>query len=267
MRGTIVRPAPRCLALLCAALLTTLPAAAQPDPAAVSYGADTPQELVEKVRQAAGDEDLARMAALMAPDDRAMLSLTMTMMLGVVIAFSHMGGEMADSMAEGMAESLGGDQTPEEKAQAEAERAEALAQVQALENRYEAILDGYGVNQRLQDAPHGTSAGEMLEDVDQVALIRDLVQLLDEVPGDEAQKATEQPMTIPDGELTGLAIDGDRASAMLGEEPIDFVRIDGRWYLDLGLEEKLQQEVDALPEDGTAPDMPPDDAPPPDGGR
>lgn len=248
MRKTI-RSWQRFVAVACAVLLAALPVMAKAEEAKVVYGAESPQALVEQVKQAAGSEDLGQMAALMSPDDRAALSLTMTLMLGMVIAFSSMGGEMATGMAEGMAEAFGGEVSEEDKAKAAAEQAAAMAAVQELEGRYEAILKEHGVSDLMEttsidDAP----IGELMADVDQVSLIRDLMQLLDSLPGDESGESQKTgPVDLPEGELTGLAIDGDHATGMLGDEEVEFVRIDDRWYLDLGLEEKMKQEAGGMP--------------------
>jgi hypothetical protein len=246
MDTTTVPSWQRLVAAFCAVLLVALPAAAQAEKAEVTYGAESPQALVDQVKQASADEDLAQMAALMAPDDRATLSLTMTMMLGMVIAFSQMGGEMAGGMAEGMAEAFGGEISAEDKAKAEAEKAAAMAEVKKLEGRYEEILASHGVSDLLQQEPaEGTPPGELMKGVDQVSLIRDLMQLLESLPGDE-RSGESGPVDLPEGELTGVAIDGDHATGKLGDESVDFVRVDGRWYLDLGLEEKMREEAGGM---------------------
>jgi hypothetical protein len=84
-----------------------------------------------------------------------------------------------------------------------------------------------------------------MKGVDQVSLIRDLMQLLESLPGDE-RSGESGPVDLPEGELTDVAIDGDHATGKLGDESVDFVRVDGRWYLDLGLEEKMREEAGGM---------------------
>lgn len=234
----------RAVAIVGAVALVAAPVLAQAQ-AAVTLGAESPQAVVEQMKKAGGEEDFAAMAALMAPEDRAVLSFTMVMMLGMVMTFAQMGGDMAAGMAEGMAEGL----SAEEKAAAEAERQEALDEVAALEGRYQEILDRYELEAVMaQELGPDTDPQALLAGVDQVGLIRDLTRLLDEIPGDEEDgEGPSGPVDVPVGDLEGLQIDGDTATGTLDGEAVKFVKVDGRWFVSLGMKEKLQQGMGGVP--------------------
>lgn len=234
------------VALLCAVLLVSIPVtaqaqaaqAAQPAKATVTLGAESPEALIERVRSAGESDDLGAVAALIAPEDRAMLSMTMILMLGMVMAFSQMGGAMAEGMVEGMAEGLGAEVDEEQRAAMTAEQAEAMAGVKKLESDFEETLKRYGVQDILES--ESDDPMELMADVDQVGLIRDLMALMEDLPGGDATaEDAPNPVDLPTGELSDLVIDGDTATASIAGEPVDFVRADGRWFLSLGLQEQM----------------------------
>lgn len=226
------------LTLVCALLLVASPASVRAQGgSAAPLGGDSPQDVFDKAMAAGEDEDLGTMVGLIAPEDRAMLSMTMIMMMGMVMAFSQMGAGMAEGMAEGM----GGEMSEEEQAAMEAEREEAMAQVKQFEADFEETLKRYGVEEVMES--ESDDPVELMADVDQVGLIRDLMKLMDDLPGEEGPEDGESPVDLPEGDLTDLEIQGDTATGIIGGEPVEFVRIDGRWYLSLGLKEQMQQQM------------------------
>jgi len=235
--------------MVCALLLVALPATVRAQPgSAAPLGGDSPQDVIDQVRAAGEDEDLGTMVGLIAPDDRAMLSMTMIMMMGMVMAFSQMGAGMAEGMAEGM----GAEMSDEDRAAMEAEREEAMAQVKQFEADFEATLKRYGLEEVMESESDDPAV--LMADVDQVGLIRDLMKLMDDLPGEEGGgEDGESPVEIPEGDLTDLEINGDTATGTIGGEAMEFVRVDGRWFVALGLKEEMQQqmggmEMDAEPE-------------------
>lgn len=240
------------LTVFIALLLVALPAAAE---VAKPYGGETPQALVERLKAAAAAEDMAGVAACMAPDDRAALALTMTAVTGMVIAFAGMGSDMAGGMAEAMGDE---EMSEEDKKEMEEQKAAAAAETEKLEQRFQEIMERYGIDDPMaeggSEAMEDSEPSEMLAGVDQVGLIADLMALLESLPGDGEDGGTE-PMDIPEGELQGLEIDGDRATARLGDDDVEFVRVDGRWYVSLDFEENGESPEEAPAEDdGAAPE-------------
>jgi hypothetical protein len=233
------------------ALPPALPAAAAGEP-----GAATPEELVTRLKAAAEDDDFAEIAACIAPRDRAQMAMMMVAAAGMMVAFAQMGSEMAEGMAEGMAEAFAeeddaaadADETAEETTEAAADAAadaagpEAMeAQVAAIAGQFEALLERHGLDEILaSDPPPEGSGPEALEaalaDVDQVALIADVMRFMQEaMPGTEGEEAAKSP--VPVGDLVDLVVDGDRATGKVGGEDAHFVRVDGRWYVALDVEQ------------------------------
>ncbi|HEX2165586.1 MAG TPA: hypothetical protein VHM02_16710 [Thermoanaerobaculia bacterium] len=261
------RVAPACALALC--LLLALPPAGPAAAAEVELGAASPEALVARLQSAAAEKDFAELAACLAPDDRAAMSMVLMLGAGMMTAFAQMGAglaegmaemgaDLAEGMAEGLADSMGGELAVEGESEATAAAAEAEAEAVAAEEdaeaagaaeldelaaqaagmaeRYEALLARHGVDELMeQETPPGAAGPEaaaaLFAGIDQVALIADLMDFMREEFPDEA--AGEEPVPVPAGELSGLTVDGDAAHGLIGGEEVDFVRVDGRWYLDL----------------------------------
>lgn len=222
-----------------AALLTVAVVLPRAVAAAQAPGAESPQALVARLNAAAAKSDFAELAACIAPDERAEMALVMTVMGGVVIAFMGMGGEMATGMAEGLSEGLTGQEmTAEQKAEMEKGKAELGKKSAEMQQRFEAILKKYGLQDKLEGAeasglmadggPAPGKARELLKGVDDVALLRDMMALFKEL-GDETGKESE-PLHVPK-DVRDYRIEGASAFAKSGDETVAFVKVDGRWYL------------------------------------
>ncbi len=216
--------------ILCLVLLPVpLRAAAEPP------GADSPQALVERMTAAAESGDFAEMAACMTPEARAEMAIMMVAMGGMMIAFMEMGSDMAGTMVEGMTEAVTGEEpTAEQKAEIEAGQREAAAEMAAARALYEDILRRHGLEEMLSEEAAGPAPGEdlsnLLEGVDEIALLSDMMALLEDIGEDDAQ-AESAPFESP-GEFGEIEVHGDRATAAAGDDVLEFVLIDGRWYFD-----------------------------------
>ena len=216
--------------------------------AASELGAATPQELIVRLAAAAESEDFGELAACVAPDDRAALTMMLLVGAGMMAAFAQMGVGMAESMAEGMAEAFGAETEPGEAAEptaeevaaekaAAAERAAAAEKAAAVVRGYEELLERHGVAELMEQDPNPEATGPeaaaaLFAGIDQPALIRDLFTFMKTAFPEEAA-AEPMPIQITTTELTDLVIDGDTAHGRVGEEEVDMVRVDGRWFLDL----------------------------------
>lgn len=244
-RSVPARAVALAVALVLAAHAGVAAAATQP------YGGATPEDVVERMRAAAETEDLGEMAACLSPDDRAALSMTMLMMTGMVMAFASMGAAMGENMADTMFmgidddESLSEEERAEARAAAEAEAAEAMVELEAMTAGFEAILKKHDLEDVMEDdtSMEDAEPAEMLAGVDQIALLQDLMGFLESLPGESEEgegEGADAPVDVPEGELTGLVVDGDSAHGTIGDEEVDFVKVDGRWYLSLDLLEQMQ---------------------------
>ncbi len=226
----------RALALALSASLLLGPAAVL---AGEPPGADSPQALVARLEAASKAQDLPEMMACLTPDARREMALMMVAGVGMMVAFMGMGSDMGADMAEGMAEGMSGEELPaEEKAKLEAGRQEAAAKAADLTQRYEAALDRHGVTAMMGDETPLPSEPEArrgalrrrLATTDAIALLTDLMRILADLGEDSAPPS---PVTLA-GDVTDYRIEGDRATARSSSGPVEFVRIDGRWYVEPG---------------------------------
>ena len=226
---------PCLVASMLALLASPLPLAAASQP-----GAESPQALVAKVRAAAEKNDFPGIVDCIAPAERREMAAGLVMGTTMMVAFLDMGSGMAMDMGEAMAEGMSGSElTAEQKAEMEKGKAEAKKKSAELQARHDAILTKYGIKQRMEsmqaegDDGGGSpeeAIGKLLQGVDERALIVDLMGFMESLGeakpgGDEGKKPFEL------GEVTDYKIQGDRATAKAGDETVDFVKVDGRWYL------------------------------------
>ena len=219
---------------ICVLLILQLLLLSGPARAGEPLGADSPQELVERMIAAAESGDFAEMAACMAPEPRAEMAVMMVAMASMMVAFMDMGAGMAGDMAEAFSDE---EMTAEQKAEVEAAQREAAEKTAAVQAGYEEILRRHGLEEMLAEEAAGGPEGEadlheLLEGVDEIALLRDLIGFLEEI-GDEEEGVPEEdaPFEIPD-EIGEIDVEGDRATANAGDDVLEFVRIDGRWYFE-----------------------------------
>ena len=206
--------------------------------AAGPSGAESPQALVERMEKAAEAGDLAEMMACVAPDARREMALAMVAGVGMIVAFMGMGGAMAEGMGEAVAEGMTGEEmTAEQKAEMEKGKAEMEAKTAELQARYQAILERHKMTAMMDDdtpvpedpAARSAALAELFKETDDVALVVDLMNLMGELGESQGMGKPDAPVSLPD-EVTGYEIDGDRATATAGDETIEFIKVDGRWY-------------------------------------
>ena len=220
----------RPLALALATLVATAPVVARvgSDPG----GAESPQALVARLQAASAAQDMKGLFACLVPDARREMALMMVAGAGMMVGFLSLGGEMASGMAEGIA---GEEMTAEQKATMEEQKRATEAKAAEIQRQYEAILERHGVTAMMDDgtplpeepAARSAALGRMFADTDEIALLGDLIGLMESL----GEKDARPPLSVP-SEVTDYRIDGDRATAKAGDETIEFVRVDGRWFVD-----------------------------------
>lgn len=209
-------------------------------------GADSPQALVERVKQAAEEKNLAEIANCLDPKSRLEMTQGIYMAATMVVAFSQMGLEMGAGMGEAFAE----DASAEDKAAQEAKLAEGRKEVDELRLRYNALVGKYGlptIPGEGEPEPAELPEAELetlFAKIDQGAFLTDTMAFIEAMPGAEEKPADEGPIRIGDGVLADLVTDGDTATARLDGESVRFLRVDGRWYFD----GSFQPESEAVPE-------------------
>lgn len=211
--------ATRVFCAVLAALL--LPAISAPAHAA-ELGGESPEALITKLRAASETEDFGQLAALLAPDARLEMAQGLWAGATMMVAMSSSMGDLAAGMGEAL-----GEDTEEGKAQAAKAKAELAAKFGAIKQRYDDVAKKHGMP--TLDATEGDiDPASLFAKADLVALIGDYGALLKSVAEESGAKKTSRD--IPET-LEGLKIDGDKASAKLGGEDINFVKIDGRWFI------------------------------------
>lgn len=231
------RPVAAALALLLLALPAAVVAAAEPP------GAETPEALVARMQAATEKKDVPEMMACVAPNSRREMALMMVAGTGMMVAFMGMGGGMAETMGEAVVEGLSGEEaTPEQKAEMDKGQAELEAKAAEMQKSLEAILDRHGVTEMMKDetplpdepAARAAALEKAFAKTDDIALMTDLMGLMEQL-GDPSKEKGEVPPPVPVSEtVTDYQIDGDTATARSGEETLEFVRVDGRWYFEPG---------------------------------
>lgn len=236
----------RALVTAVATALVTLPAVAAEPP-----GAATPQELVDRMKKAAEAEDLPGMAQCLDPKSRSELAKGIYLVTTMVVAFSQMGVEMGA----GMAEAMGGEEaSAEDKARQQAELEAARGEAAKLRDRYNVLMKKHGMptmpaDGEEQSEPSDAELEAAFAKLEYGSFLADASEFIESLPDSdegegEGDGGAPSPVKIGDGVLSELAIDGDRATAKLDGEAVDFVRIDGRWFFQLpeepGADEPLE---------------------------
>jgi hypothetical protein len=193
-------------------------------------GADSPAALVERLRQAAAEENFGELSACLAPDARREMAMGLwagtTMMLGMSAAMTE--------MAAGMGEAVAGEEMTEE---AKVAKAELDKKVAGWQSRYDAVMTKHGLP-KLSATEDPGDPEALFAKVDLIALTADLGSLL-KMLGEE--EGATRDSSVPEGQLEGLVINGDSATGKLDGDPVEFVKLDGRWFV------KQLPEKDQIP--------------------
>jgi hypothetical protein len=218
-------PAPTLLTclLLCLALTPAIAA-----PSGSELGGESPAALVERLRQAAADENFGEFAACLAPPARKEMAMGLwtgtTMMIGMASS--------TDSFADGLGEAIigameGEAASSEEAAKAKQAKAELEKKFADWQKRYDDVMAKYGLPKLSAQEDPG-DLEEHFAKIDLVGLTNDLGGLLKLFRESEGGRADT---SVPEGQLEDLVIEGDTARGMLGGDVAEMIRIDGRWYI------------------------------------
>ncbi len=218
------------VAALTLALAAPIPARAAGTP----LGADSPEQLVERMRQSAQKKDFRELAACLAPEPRKelaqMIWMGATMMIGMATAMGSAGTELAAGMAEAIGGEAGeGEGEGEAKAKKAPEAPKIDPKLAALAKRYDEVAHKHGLPGLKDDAVPDSDPAALFAKVDAVEVVGDFGALLEGI-GEATGEAAPAP-PVPEGKLLGLKVDGDKATATLDGEPVNFIKIEGRWYI------------------------------------
>ncbi len=196
--------------------------------AARAQGAETPAAVIERIKKGAEAEAWGEFVACIAPGERPLLSASfvvltqmMPMFLGMAVAFA---------------------QDDEKKKEAEARLTSMQTDIEnmlkrhGLENMVQKLSES-GEAEGMADAndPEKLEAltrmmNEVAPNLDHGAFIGDVFATLSKL-GEGSGAKTSGPTEKFALPLTDLTIDGDKASGLIGEDPVHFVRENGRWFI------------------------------------
>lgn len=180
-------------------------------------GAESPEALAAKVRRLVESDDYAGVINTITPDERPMLALTIVMV-----------AQRMPAMMSGIGGRLGSD----------AAKAEFAKEMKAIEDAVAAAMKNHGMDAVNMQAAGPVLMGkdypaaakllkERVPDLNHGAFIADVMGAL----GERSAAAAKQRFKRLGGELTDLKVDGDWATGIVGGNPAEFVKVDGRWYV------------------------------------
>ena len=206
---------------LCSALLAIAVLAAQGPPPPISpvYGSESPEALMATMEKALAADDFGSVIPLISPTGRKELAEDAITALIVTLNFTDPDKPSA-----------GG--PPLDPAEREARRANHRAAVEVARQ----TLRPHGLDGLIAEPPLSPLSKDVfvlaLDRTDTVVLMQSLYAALDRIGkllGMERSDEKKLPMTY--GKVTDFEINGDTATAKANGDPIEFERLQGRWYL------------------------------------
>lgn len=182
-------------------------------------GGDTPQAVIAGVQKATAADDFVAVMPFIAPAARRELVKEGVTGLLMALAFSDPDDTMPGSK-------------PLPKAELEKKRKGYKAAVKTADT----MLSSYGVTgvigkPVLADATQKPIEAALAK-ADTVAMMRDLMGALDTIGPQLGMKKSDAPkVPFKFGTVRDYKVSGDKATAKDGKETLDFVKIEGRWYL------------------------------------
>lgn len=204
---------------LTAGLVLALAASAAAQTAKPPYGAATPQEVVAAVQKAAQASDFLGAIPFISPAGRRALMTEGVEGLLMVLAFSDPDDAMPGSK-------------PLPKAELDAKRKNYRTATEIAQ----AALKPYGLDLVIGKpvmAPETTKTiASAAGKADTVVAINSLMAALEKMAPLLGMKKDAKPkMPFDLGAVSGYQIKGDTATAKSPTEMLDFVRVDGRWFI------------------------------------
>jgi hypothetical protein len=173
-------------------------------PVLAQDGAATPEALFEAAQKASAAKDTAALVRLVAPSERVMLAFTADM--GVDMMSEMWKGESAQNLKARYAETKKKYKIPDPP-------------------EGETLELGPDTSQEKIEAHIRKRAEAMYAGVDAAGYAAELLGLVLTMP-----EMADRPI-VPAGSLSDLTVEGDGATAKIGDQEVHFVREGGRWYL------------------------------------
>ena len=202
------------VALVTVSMCTHVAAVAQQKPV---YGGATPQEVIGGIQKAGKAGDFPGVVRYVSPSGRT--ELVKEGLIGLMFMFA-----LSDP----------DDPMPGSKPLAKAELETKRKNYRAARDIIVAALKPYGLESLVDQS--GGDAQKTLDaaiaKADSVAMVTSLMNALDRVGPLLGMTKSEKPkVPFLFENVTDYQIKGDRATAKSGTETLDFIRLDGRWYI------------------------------------
>jgi hypothetical protein len=183
------------------------------------YGGATPQEVVTGLQKAVKSGDVSSAFGYISPAGRTRLADEAVVGVVMVLQFSDPSDPMPGSK-------------PLPKAELDAK----IKQYRAAVDLAKATLKPYGLDVIVGKPPLSPETKKVMDanlpKADTVALMTNLLATMEKIGPMVGMKKTERPpLPFEVGTVTDYKISGDKATAKATNETLEFVRIDGRWYL------------------------------------
>jgi hypothetical protein len=177
----------------------------------LALGAESPEAVMARLQQAARNEDLREYAACLSRDNLVEGIKEIATGILLVTAFSLLGEDL--------------DESDEETAESAIK--EKLAPLDRL-------LARYGLPSMTDETAYadGSTLDSYLGNIEHAALVdlfAGVVGIWHELNDEEGPVSEFMPAF--QGELVDLVMEGDEATATVGDKPHGFVQVDGRWFL------------------------------------
>lgn len=173
---------------------------------ALVYAGDTPQAVFKAAQEAGAKKDFHALAKLVAPSERPMFAFGTDMAVGMFVEFYE--GEKAEDLKNKY-------RKIQKKYKMKTEEEDDSEKLQITSETPQEVIDEHMLKR----------AKKLYGHVDVANYVPDLMAIVIDMP-----ELAEQEF-FPSEELTGLNVEGDRASGKAGEREIHFVREGGIWYL------------------------------------
>ena len=169
-------------------------------------GGDSPQDVFKAAQAAGAKKDFGTLAKLTAPSEQPMLAFGTDMAVGMFVEFYE--GQKADELKKKY-------QAIQTKYSIKTGTEEDDEKLHVTEDTPQEVIDEH-MRKR---------AKKLYGQIDAEKYVPDLMNILISMP-----EMAEQAF-FPAEELSGLKVDGDKATGQAGEKKISFIRENGRWYL------------------------------------
>ena len=194
----------RCRRVESSLLALAVATAVLASPLAAQDGTESPEALLAAAQKASTAKDAASIVRLVAPSERVMLAFSTD--LGVDMMSEMWKGESAEKLKKSYAEIKKKYKVPDPPED-------------------DTLELGPDTSQDEIDQHIRKRAEKMYAGVDLVGYVGELMGLVLAMP-----EMADRPL-VPQGTATDVTIDGDTATAKVGEQVLQFVREGGRWYL------------------------------------